>query len=264
MAQGTTRGVPIDIDPLLAADSDLLVPSQKAVKAYIDNGLSNKQDALGFTPENVANKENTTLDTSTTKYPTNRLTKEYADAKVADSITNGVTTIAPSQNAVFDALALKQAVLSYTPYRNVQASQTAFTGTTAETNLFTATIPAGAFNANDVIKLLFGINKTTSTAGYNLRLRLSTTNNPTGGTLIGTFNQTGTNTQSAIMTRNFNLNGGNLYGVSFPTTIITDQVATNVLSSTPLNPANQFFIHANVILLNASDSIIGTMFTIHN
>jgi hypothetical protein len=35
MAQGTTRGVPIDIDPLLAADSDLLVPSQKAVKTYV-------------------------------------------------------------------------------------------------------------------------------------------------------------------------------------------------------------------------------------
>jgi len=60
---------------------------------------------LGYVPENVANKENTTLDTSTTKYPTNRLTKEYADAKVADAITDGVTTIAPSQNAVFDALA---------------------------------------------------------------------------------------------------------------------------------------------------------------
>jgi hypothetical protein len=36
MAQGTTRGVPIDIDPLLAADSDLLVPSQKAIKTYAD------------------------------------------------------------------------------------------------------------------------------------------------------------------------------------------------------------------------------------
>jgi len=37
MAQGTTKGVPIDIDPTLAADSDLLVPSQKAVKAYVNN-----------------------------------------------------------------------------------------------------------------------------------------------------------------------------------------------------------------------------------
>jgi len=42
---------------------------------------SSKQDTLGFTPENVANKENTTLDTSTTKYPTNRLVKEGLDAK---------------------------------------------------------------------------------------------------------------------------------------------------------------------------------------
>ena len=88
-------------------------PSLKDTLWY-DNTVSPAQwktasisTVLGFTPENVANKENTTLDTSTTKYPTNRLTKEYADAKVVDAITNGVTTIAPSQNAVFDALALK-------------------------------------------------------------------------------------------------------------------------------------------------------------
>ena len=36
---------------------------------------------LGYTAENAANKENTTLDNSTTKYPTNRLVKEYADTK---------------------------------------------------------------------------------------------------------------------------------------------------------------------------------------
>jgi hypothetical protein len=47
MAQGTTRGVPIDIDPLLAADSDLLVPSQKAIKTYTDTGLSGKVNRSG-------------------------------------------------------------------------------------------------------------------------------------------------------------------------------------------------------------------------
>jgi hypothetical protein len=40
MAQGTTKGVPIDIDPLLTADSDLLVPSQKAVKTYAQPQLN--------------------------------------------------------------------------------------------------------------------------------------------------------------------------------------------------------------------------------
>jgi hypothetical protein len=182
---------------------------------------------------------------------------------IEDSITNGVTAVAPSQNAVFDALALKQAVLSYTPYKNVQTSQTVHTGTTLETPIFTATIPAGAFNSQDIIKVLFGINKTTSLAAYTLRLRLSTTNNPTGGTLIALYTG-GTGTQSVIMTRNFNLNGGNLYGVSFPTTILTDQVATNVLSSTALNPSNQFFIHANISLANAGDSINISMLSIHN
>jgi hypothetical protein len=37
MAHGPTKGVPIDIDPLLANDSDLLVPSQKAIKTYVDS-----------------------------------------------------------------------------------------------------------------------------------------------------------------------------------------------------------------------------------
>lgn len=66
MAQGTTRGVPIDTDPLLAADSDLLVASQKATKAYADT----KQTALGFTPENVANKATTFATVNDTLYPT--------------------------------------------------------------------------------------------------------------------------------------------------------------------------------------------------
>ena len=59
MAQGTTRGVPIDVDPLLAADSDLLVPSQKAAKSYIDNGLSNKQNAS--TRRNANNSANSSI-----------------------------------------------------------------------------------------------------------------------------------------------------------------------------------------------------------
>jgi len=46
MAQGTTKGVPIDTDNTLAADSDILVPSQKAIKAYIQNQVAGKQNTL--------------------------------------------------------------------------------------------------------------------------------------------------------------------------------------------------------------------------
>lgn len=49
MAQGFTRGTPIDTDPNLALDSDLVVPSQKAIKDYVDTGLNTKQDTLTLT-----------------------------------------------------------------------------------------------------------------------------------------------------------------------------------------------------------------------
>lgn len=88
--------------------SDTYYPSQNAVKSYVDSGLSGKQNSLGYTAENAANKStSTSLGTSDTYYPSQNAVKTYVDAKVADSISDGVTTIAPSENAVFDALALK-------------------------------------------------------------------------------------------------------------------------------------------------------------
>lgn len=61
----------------LGGGSDENVPSEKVVS----DALAAKQNALGFTPENVANKENTTIDTSTTKYPTVNLLKTGLDSK---------------------------------------------------------------------------------------------------------------------------------------------------------------------------------------
>lgn len=60
-----------------------------------------------------------TSGTNTGDSATNSTSNTYADAKVADAINNGTTTIAPSQNVVFDALALKadlaSAALTGTP-----------------------------------------------------------------------------------------------------------------------------------------------------
>lgn len=83
-------------------------PSEDAVF----DALALKQNSLGFTPEDVANKStSTSLGTSDTLYPSQNAVKTYVDAKVTDAIVDGVTTVAPSQNAVFDALALKQNLL---------------------------------------------------------------------------------------------------------------------------------------------------------
>ena len=78
--------------------------------SIVPEDLADIVTALGYTPENVANKstDGTLTANSATLYPSQSAVKTYADAKVADAINNGTTTIAPSQNAVFDALALKQ------------------------------------------------------------------------------------------------------------------------------------------------------------
>ena len=158
----------------------------------------------------------------------------------------------------------KQNALSYTPYRNVQTSQTALTGTVAETIVFTATIPANSFNSVDVIKILYGANKTTGLGAYTLRIRLNTTNTISGAPTIALYSGTAT-AQVSIMMRNFNLNGGNLYGLGGGNSGLTDIIAVgSALGSNALNPANIFYLFATIQLANASDSIIGNMFTIHN
>ena len=192
----------------------------------------------------------------------------------AASITGGVTLIdelhlttdlADAYIASASTWNAKQNALGFTPYKFIQTSQTAHTGTTVETQIFKATIPAGSFNSTDVIKVLFGANKTTALGTYTLRLRVNSTDNFGTATQIGFFTSPGSTAQQSIMSRNFSLNGGNLYGYSFNVSAITDIANIGgVLGSTTLNPANQFFIFATVQLANAGDSIIGNMFSISN
>lgn len=67
-----------------------------------------------------------TSGTNTGDNAVNTTSNSYADGKVADAINDGVTTIAPSQNAVFDALTGKQNSLGFTP-ENVANKATTFT-----------------------------------------------------------------------------------------------------------------------------------------
>jgi hypothetical protein len=51
--QGYTKGIPIDTDVNLALNSDLLVPSQKAVKTYVDNKVYNFIPNLTYQIQNA-------------------------------------------------------------------------------------------------------------------------------------------------------------------------------------------------------------------
>ena len=71
---------------------------------------SNTGDQIAATVPNTpsGNIAATNVQAALNELDTEKASTAYADAKVADAINNGTLTIAPSQNAVFDALALKQ------------------------------------------------------------------------------------------------------------------------------------------------------------
>jgi len=61
--QGYTKGIPIDTDVNLALNSDLLVPSQKAVKTYVDSkGFISGTDVLIDCGTITAPNENILID----------------------------------------------------------------------------------------------------------------------------------------------------------------------------------------------------------
>lgn len=64
--------------------SNVLYPTQNAVKVYVDTALATKQNTLAFTPEDVANKQTSVaLGTSNVFYPTQGAVKSYVDSALA-------------------------------------------------------------------------------------------------------------------------------------------------------------------------------------
>ena len=80
---------------VVAIETTLGVNPQGAyatVKAWLTalaGALSGKEDALGFTPENVANKKTTLADNSDTFYPSQKAVKTAVDGKVSSQWVDG-------------------------------------------------------------------------------------------------------------------------------------------------------------------------------
>lgn len=82
----TTSQVTDTSNKRYVTDSQLTVIGNTSGINAGDETQSSIITKIGYTPENSANKENTTLDTSSTKYPTNNLVKTYVDTKVGNAI----------------------------------------------------------------------------------------------------------------------------------------------------------------------------------
>lgn len=87
----------IDTDSTLAANSDTKVASQKAVKSYVTTGLAAKQNSLGYTAENIANKSTdaSMVANSDTYYPTQKAVKTHVSTNYLNKlgVSGGQTTV---------------------------------------------------------------------------------------------------------------------------------------------------------------------------
>lgn len=130
-------------------------------------------------------------------------TTAYADAKVANTITDGVTTIAPSENAVFDALALKT-----NANRFVFQNTTSITGVTGENVVTSFKIPAGAYTSNDGFTFSMSMDKSTTALTVTYKVYVGTTANALTQQVAQAV-ITGANRRGDIV-RYYIINGGNL------------------------------------------------------
>lgn len=168
---GQTGIVVLDADDI----SDSLT-TNKFVTSAEKTTWNGKQDTLGFTPENVANKENTTLDTSTTKYPTNRLVKEVTDSK-QNTLVSGTNIKTINGNSILGSGDLA-----------ISGKQYTFNTTVSQSFGDSITVGQNSTGDNSYIKLICSLYGTTNTnravAGRGIweAIRLHNANvNPTTG-----------------------------------------------------------------------------------
>jgi hypothetical protein len=100
-----------NVDNISDLNKPISTATQTALNAKQNTITNSDSITQGVTNLFLTSAERTKLSntsgTNTGDNATNTTSNTYADGKVADAITDGVTTIAPSQNAVFDALAGK-------------------------------------------------------------------------------------------------------------------------------------------------------------
>ena len=231
MAQGTTRGVPIDTDPLLAADSDLLVASQKATKAYADT----KQAALGFTPENVANKSTSivTDQASNTKYASVKSVYDWAVGLfqpllgfTPENVANKQSAVSTNANHYYNAPYINSILVA----RIFIASDQATTSNVAAniTGLVTATLAA---NKTYIVR---GVIAVTSAAGAAGGTRIGATL-PTGATSIIFLSGRGsatTMTQEASVDGALQTTASNRIAASASDLIVSGNITTSSTAGT--------------------------------
>jgi hypothetical protein len=171
-------------------------------------------------------------------------------------------------SATQTALDLKQDILSYTPYRYVDATQVFYSGAViglAETVVSQTTILGDTFNPTDFMRMFFKVTKPITISNVTMRIRVNSTNNPATATQIATLALTAGGSVYGLMNRNFNLFNTFLYGYSFSGNVSTDIVSAGVNGgSTTYDTTNDLYVFFTIQLGNAADSVTFQLANISN
>lgn len=208
--------------------------------------ITNVVTALGYTPENVANKKTTLADDSDTFYPSQKAVKTAVDAK--QNALNG-TGFVRQDGAVttYDTLSRLRTFSQST-------AEISLTGNTNQTIIDTITVAANTLAANDLLSFYLRFLKTT-TANATIRLYTNTTPDLTGSPVqLATYTYAAAN-RFAGFDRTIACKASGVIEVAPSTTSLLSDVATSTATetTTTINYANANYFIVTMQLGNSAD-----------
>ena len=148
-------------------------------------------------------------------------TKGYTDAKITQTITNGVTDKSPSEDAVYDATfdAVKTIITDTPTSTN--------TGSVSEVLMHTYAIAGGKLPTSCMPNLKVRMSKLGTAGTVTIKVRVNSVNDFATSTNLGFFT-TLTSSRAAVFVRNFTLQGGELISYNTANSLVNDEAVSGV------------------------------------
>ena len=197
MSQGFTKGTPIDTDPTLSLDSDIVVPSQSAVKAYVASQVGTPVtdvtataplvSSSGTTPNLSIPAATTSVDgyLTSTDWDTFNGKADLASPAFTGTPTSPTPSFGDNDTSIATT-AFVQAALNTPSLVKVNSLTTTAVNSTSLTTLYSFLIPANTVVAGDMIRVLGRSRKLPIAANGTASLRVYVNTTPTaGGAIVG-------------------------------------------------------------------------------
>jgi len=158
--------------------------------------------------------------------------KAYTDAKITQTITNGVTDKSPSEDAVFDAIdGVVKTIISDTP-------TSTNTGGVSEVLMHTYTVAGGKLPASCMPNLKVRCGKTGSAGTCTIRVKVNSVNDFATANTVALY-VGASNVMNFITVRNPTLSAGVMINHNKDTSILSDELtaSTAAFTSTTYDPS---------------------------